>query len=200
MASVHPAGWRELQAAGAAQREIETLHVLAAQLPDTFTVYHGVHWTRLQQGFSVYGEVDFVVVAPNGRVLVIEQKSGLLEETEAGLHKLYGGKRKSIADQIARSVEALQARYAQGHAGQRLTLDCMLYCPHFTVTRPHVAGIDPGLVVDATRRDHLARTIVSILAAGAADPERVATVCRFFDGVLDLVPEIGAVSADARTL
>ena len=74
MAIIHPSGWRELSALGAAQREIETLEQLSRQLPDSYTVFHGVHWTRLQNGFSVYGEVDFVVIAPNARVLLIEQK------------------------------------------------------------------------------------------------------------------------------
>ena len=52
MAVVHPSGWREMQAIGSAQREIETLAVLAELLPDNFTVFHGVHWTRVQNGFS----------------------------------------------------------------------------------------------------------------------------------------------------
>ena len=57
MAHVHPAGWREVTATGAAQREIETLTVLAAALPDDYTVFHGVHWTNIDKGFSAYGEI-----------------------------------------------------------------------------------------------------------------------------------------------
>ena len=199
MAVVHPGGWRELQALGAAQREIETLAVLE-RLPESHTVYHGVHWTRLQSGFSVYGEVDFVVVAPNGRVLLIEQKSGFLEETNDGLFKMYRQQKKNVAAQIARSIEALQARYAQGHGGQRLTIDYFLYCPDYTITRPHVAGIDPGQIVDATRRQQLAHIVEAAIATGDADARKTGLACRFFEGVLELVPEIGAVSESARAL
>lgn len=200
MAVIHPGGWRALAALGGAQREIETLALLERQLPDSHVVYHGVHWTRLQSGHAVHGEIDFVVVAPNGRVLLIEQKSGFLEETAQGLFKHYRQEKKHVATQMARTVENLQARYAQGHGGQRLVMDVLLYCPDYTVTRPHVAGLDPGQIVDASRRGALATVIVGVLAAGEADARRQALACRFFEGVLELVPEIGAVSESARTL
>lgn len=200
MAVIHPTGWRELKTLGAAQREIETLARFEDALPDSHTVYHGVHWTRLQSGFSAYGEVDFIVVAPNARVLLIEQKSGFLEETPDGLYKLYRQEKKNVARQIARSVEALQARYAQGHGGERLTIDYLLYCPDYTVQRPHVAGIDPGQIVDAKRRDSLPAIVTAAIAKGEADAKQTELVRRFFEGVLELVPEIGAVSEAARGL
>ena len=85
MAVIHPEGWRELKASGAAQREIETLAILAEELDDTYTVYHGVHWTRVQQGnYAIVGEIDFAVVGPTGKLLLIEQKSGFLAETPEG--------------------------------------------------------------------------------------------------------------------
>src|SRR5574342_720263 len=108
MARIHPSGWREMQATGAAQREIETLALLAEALPDTYTVYHGVHWTRVERGFSVFGEIDFAVVAPSGRLLLIEQKSGFLEETPEGLVKQSPQGEKKVKVQLARNVEALQ--------------------------------------------------------------------------------------------
>ena len=47
MAKIFPSDWRSLEATGAAQREIETLAMLEQALPDTYTLYHGVHWTRV---------------------------------------------------------------------------------------------------------------------------------------------------------
>jgi hypothetical protein len=200
MAIVHPSGWRELRIIGAAQREIETLAELEKNLPDSFTVYHGVHWTRLHGGFSLYGEIDFVIVAPNGRVLIIEQKSGFLEEGETGLLKIYGDRKKSVVNQIARSVEHLQARYGQGHAGTRLNLDFLLYCPDYTIQKPHIAGLDPGLIVDNKRKAQLCTVVQTTLQAGADNPALVAVAHKFFEGELNLVPNIGAISDEARTL
>lgn len=81
MARLIPDDWKSLAATGAAERERETLAALEHALPDTYTVYHGVHWTRADQGFSVFGEAAFVVVSAAGRVLLIEQKAGFLRET-----------------------------------------------------------------------------------------------------------------------
>src|SRR3990172_9312796 len=100
MARIVPGGWRELRATGAAQRELETLALLAEALPDAYTVYHAVHWTRVEHGFSEFGEVDFAIVAPSGKLLLVEQKSGVLEETPEGLAKVYAGKPKTDSAQM----------------------------------------------------------------------------------------------------
>jgi len=99
MARIVPDDWKNLEATGAAARELETLSLLE-KLPEDYTVYHGVHWTRINEGFSVFGEADFVVVAPSGRVLMIEMKAGFLRETSAGLVKVYLQKERNVATYI----------------------------------------------------------------------------------------------------
>lgn len=46
---------------GQAAREIETLERLERELPDEYTVFHGVHWAHADAGAAFYGEIDFVV-------------------------------------------------------------------------------------------------------------------------------------------
>ncbi len=48
----------------------------AAVGPDAYTVYHGAHWTRINQGHALVGEIDFAIVNPVGNLLLVEQKSG----------------------------------------------------------------------------------------------------------------------------
>jgi hypothetical protein len=63
-------------------RELETLALLADGLDETYTIYHGVHWTRIgRHNYAVFGEIDFVVLGPTGKLLMIEQKNGFLSET-----------------------------------------------------------------------------------------------------------------------
>jgi len=133
--------WETLEAGGAAPFEIATLRRLAADLPDDCSVFHGVHWTRLDHGYSVYGEIDFIVVGSQGQIVLIEQKGGPLEETPTGLVKSYRDKQKSVTLQIQRSIDSLQSRFKQGHAGQRLALDYLLYCPDHRVMSPATAGL-----------------------------------------------------------
>ena len=111
MARIVPDDWKNLAATGAAARERETLALLEEALPDAYTVYHGVHWTRLNQGFSVFGEADFVIVGPSGRLMIVEQKTGFLRETPKGLVKVYLQTERNVAIALARTVESMHRRF-----------------------------------------------------------------------------------------
>ena len=199
MAQVHPAGWRELSVTGAAQREIETLTLLAAALPDAYTVFHGVHWTNVEKAFSVYGEIDFIIVAPSGRILLIEQKSGFLTETEEGLAKKYAGmdKPKLVRNQIMRTVAALLQRFGQD--GEALSIDYLLYCPDYLVKRVEIAGIDAARIVDARNKDQLPVLIQQILPLTEAGSQHE-RVLKFLGDVLQLLPDPSAMIGQAKAL
>ena len=204
MARILPDGWEALDPQGpshlgSAVREIETLRLLTA-LPDDCTVLHGVHWTRIDHGCSVYGEIDFIVVGANGRVLLIEQKSGLLDETPDGLVKSYGATKKRVASQILRSIDALMTRFSQSRRGRtatpevRLSIDYLLYCPDYRVRDATRAGIAAERIVDASRAADLVPLVLDLLlptpVAGSAD---VATVLRFFSDELSMVADVGTL-------
>lgn len=197
MAHLHPHGWRALEAQGAAAREIETLARLGDALPDAYTVYHAVHWTNLERGFSVYGEIDFVVVNQAGDLLLIEQKSGFLEETPEGLVKRYAGKTKSVPLQLTRSVTALRAKL---HArSPEAHVDYLLYCPDHQVRRVESAGLSPQRIVDARRREELPGLIQSILPPGDPLP-RAQESHRFLRDVIQLETDVSALIGRARAL
>jgi hypothetical protein len=199
MAKILPDGWRALEATGAAAREIETLAVLAEGLSEAYTVYHAVHWTRLEHGYSVYGEIDFVVVNLAGDLLLIEQKSGFLLETPEGLVKRYAEKQKSVPLQLARTVAAFRAKLHARPGCQSAQVDYLLFCPDYTVQRVETAGLDPHRIVDARRRGELAAAIQSALPVG----EEVAMARethRFLRGVLRLETDVSALVGRARAL
>jgi hypothetical protein len=201
MARVIPDGWRELDASGAAARELQTLAQLAAGLSDAYTVYHGVHWTRVERNnYAIVGEIDFAIVGPTGKVLLIEQKTGVLFETPGGLVKKYAGKDKEVPFQMARSTEALHARLRQVCKGEQTYVDSLLYCPDYTVKDSGSAGIDPARIVDAARKERLLDTIRAILPATGDVLPATARIHRFLSDTLELVPEVHAVVGEAAVL
>lgn len=199
MASVLPDGWKALEATGAAARERETLALLEAGLPAAYTVYHAVHWTRLEHGFSVYGEIDFVVVNRAGDVLLIEQKSGFLLETPEGLVKRYAEKEKSVPLQMARSAAAFRAKLQARPGCQAARVDYLLYCPDYQVRQVETAGLAPERIVDARRRERLAEVARSVLPEGEDRPMARETH-RFLRGVLQLQTDVSALVGRARAL
>ena len=137
--------------------------------------------------------------APRDRCVLIEQKSGPLEETPEGLVKRYQDKLKSVARQIQRSIDSLQSRFKQGHAGQRLALDYLLYCPDYLVRSPATAGIAPERIVDARQADRLAAIVAAMLAAQLPAPGVTnAAVHAFLSDELELVFDPSALVGQAR--
>jgi hypothetical protein len=200
VARIFPDGWKTLEGTGGFGREIETLHFLARALPDAYTVYHSVHWTRVKQGSSAAGELDFVVVAPSGRLLVIEQKSGLLEETAAGLAKTYASGTKSVNIQLARSISALRTRLASAFGSGGYHIEELLYCPDYAVKNAAVAGIDPSRIVDAPKRDQLADFITRALPMDEPPLACQEKIHDFLADALSLVPDASAIAGSASTL
>ncbi|HJV28018.1 MAG TPA: ATP-binding domain-containing protein [Aromatoleum sp.] len=200
MARIHPDGWRQLPASGALARELETLATLAEGLPDDHTVYHGVHWTRVNRDHAVFGEIDFIVVGPSGRLLLIEQKSGFLDETPEGLVKTYSKTKKNVSVQMARSADHLRERLGVFLKGHQPRLDVLLYCPDYTVRQPGSAGLDPARIVDATRRPHLVAIVQSLLRDELRDRVVLDNIERFLVDQLELVPEVNAVVGQAEAL
>ena len=114
MAIIIPSDLTELALSGVHLPEIDTLRYLRDELPDAYTVFHGVHWTREYKGKTLYGEIDFIIINQTGKVLLIEQKNGKLTENEKdGLIKWYGDTPKSVVNQIRRSMENIQEKFTR---------------------------------------------------------------------------------------
>ncbi len=95
MAMIYPNDLTELEVTSDFSDELATLHFLKSHLSNDYSVFHSVHWSHAYEKYTVFGEIDFVVVHRSGRVIFIEQKNGPLQETSAGLVKHYGDSKKS---------------------------------------------------------------------------------------------------------
>ncbi|KVM51313.1 nuclease [Burkholderia ubonensis] len=200
MARLIPDDWKSLAATGAAERERETLAALEHALPDSYTVYHGVHWTRAEQGFSVFGEAAFVVVSPAGRVLLIEQKAGFLRETPKGLVKVYLQTERNVPIQLARTQETLHRRLTAALGAGVYGVEALLYCPDYTIRQAAIAGVPSERIVDATRKAQLAQAIQQILPADEPRVANAPKIHHFLADELALTPDTSALVGQAGTL
>jgi hypothetical protein len=197
MANVFPDGWREYAVTGAAKREIETLGLLARTLTDEYTVYHAVHWANAERGYAVHGEIDFVVVNRAGALLLIEQKSGFLEEGPEGLVKRYAEKTKSIPVQMTRNLAAIQAKLHARPGCRDIPVDTLFYCPDYAVRKLPTAGIDPDRIVDNQNAARLPEIIRRILPPGEPN-DSARQAHRFLRDILELETDVSALIGRAR--
>jgi hypothetical protein len=198
VARIIPDGWRELAATGAAAREISTLTTLASDLPDEYTVFHNVHWSRLHEETLLIGEADFVVVAPSGHVLLIDQENGFLKEAGEGLLQHYDKSTTSIITRLAQSAHTIRQRLRTPPVSLPVDVDILLYCPDYTIRHPSTVGVPPERIIDATRREHLCHTIQSITRGPISPLAEEAT--RFFSNRLQLMPDVRAFVNQAEQL
>jgi hypothetical protein len=201
MAKIFPSGWRELNPIANISREIETLERLGRELDDSYTIYHGVHWTNVEKrNYAIYGEIDFAVISPSGKLLLIEQKTGNLEETENGLEKNYVGGSKNVPFQIARNAHGLQHRIKQALKGELVFVDSILYCPDYKIKKIGSAGIDPQRIVDSARKHKLIEIINAIIPDEEINVELQELLHQFLSDLLEIVPDVDAVIGQSEKI
>lgn len=190
MAQLCPTFLPSQELAPSLARELETLDQLKRGLPPSYTIFHGVHWSRAWAKATAFGEADFIIVAGAGDCLIIEMKTGALEEGAAGLDKRYDGKAKSVSSQLLRTIDALRDKF-KAQTGHNLSTDYLLYCPDYRVQNLIAAGLDASRIVDGQSKTSLAQRIVDLLPnAELTDQGR--RTRRFFEQSLDLIPDIHA--------
>lgn len=155
--------------------EAHTLVRLRDGLDESYTVYHGVHWTRAgRDGHSVYGEIDFIVVNAAGRLLAIEHKAAQIVETETDLFARYrpagapsgdpeNYTDKSITTQVNRNLNEIRSGFSRRYPGRSLDIEPLLYLPLATLTGTLPSSINRSRIVDAGQDAGLIDVVKSIL-------------------------------------
>lgn len=194
MARIIPSDLAAIEYSDSHSGEIEILRRLQKELPDEFTVFHSLHWSNERPTYTVIGEIDFVIINQSGSILVIEQKNGLLEETEEGLVKRYGRSSKNVAGQVHRSINNIQQKLKSYHGhSARYEIDYLLLLPDYKVVRMNAAGLDPSRVVDQPAIGELPARIEQLLGKGSqTDPGFTQSVINFFNQSFEVVPAVSS--------
>lgn len=192
MAKIYPSDLPRLDTSEIKSAELDTLKKLQVELPADYSVFHSVHWSRADEKNTAYGEIDFIVMNNTGKVLVIEQKNGMLEETPDGLVKSYGLTKKVVGDQIQRNISNIRNKFGKQHPGrEKLYIDYLIFCPDYKVININAAGIDRERIVDSNNKASLSDYIKRLLdAKGDASPEPVRELHEFFLSSLRIVPDV----------
>lgn len=110
MAQLFPEDFQAAETERRFSGELATLLRLKQELSDQHCVFHGVHWTKVEDEATVYGEIDFLIVNPYGKILAIEQKETAIEKNSQGdlvaIYKRADGQRKekNIRSQVTRNI------------------------------------------------------------------------------------------------
>jgi HPt (histidine-containing phosphotransfer) domain-containing protein len=117
MSRLHPPLSTLHPTSAGAYRERDILSVLESGLPDSFDVFHGVAMSGIHGGVQKFGELDAVVVSPQGHLLLLEVKAGAVNVTAQGISKVYfkphGNANGNAASPLAAPKDVLRQVHAQ---------------------------------------------------------------------------------------
>lgn len=213
-ARVFPSDWKLIPAEGLVGREADALQILANGLGEGYTVYHGIHWTRLEQGLTVLGRIQFLVLTPSGMLVLIAMKTGVVRVENGRLYKSQlQPKQQSLplSQQLQKDfnrVDILEDLLEQGSGLARqffsqhqkiLRFEPLLYFPDFKVRVLDGVALQARRVVDASANPGLCDIIreineATLNASSSSGGVDAKEMHRFLSNSLDLVPEVGALS------
>lgn len=209
MAQLFPEDYQLAEGEVLHKGEYKTLEMLKEGLSDQYMVFHGVHWTRVEEDSAIYGEIDFLILNPYGRVLAIEQKETQIEVNAKGeLVPIYKDPRvptkssRTINSQVSRNIGSLRTEYQKRHPEQRLEIDHLLYVPNAKVGKNFPANIALGRIVDSTNRDQLLSIINEMFDKNPMPTgdhtAKTLDIQTFFLDKADVSPQIGLIGQSAR--
>jgi hypothetical protein len=190
MASIYP-DIEGVHATSAGQaRELEVVGVLGRELPDDFSVFHGALMSSVSGGYQQFGEIDAIVLAPNGAVVILEIKAGTLVFSDKGIQKQYADRVKDVSKQIRVQYTAFRQRLKE--AGLHVGLAQFLVTPDMRVDQGTLA-YPRERIIDRADMAYLAeRVLASVSEPGVemkTDTALFEQMRRFLGNVFALSPD-----------
>lgn len=168
-------------------REREVLLQLANGLPPEFLVFHNVNWSSVSNGIQWFGELDAVVLAPTGHIVLLEVKAGEVRFSAEGVFKTYGGQVKNVQRQTRVQFSAIKSRLADAVLGQ-VRIGQLLVLPDQRVSTGTVS-YPLARIVDAQQMPQLCQRVCQALPAGSDQDPDPALVRRFLENRFELAPD-----------
>lgn len=199
MARIHPHFPLHAPVHLGAYRERDILRTLEQGLPDNFDVFHNLSWSAAQSDQQSFGEFDIVLVSPGGQLLILEIKSGSVNDSEAGLTKHYGRYGpKDIGHQMRRMHASLLHRIEQSDL-PKLHVGALLVLPDHKA-QGAIVGYPPERVVDATQIEQLCHTIRTSFAPYCLPPDQRQRVLDFLSNRFDVQPDVATHIGQVQTI
>lgn len=162
MASLIPSVSAALRQDGGLYRELDIVSGLAASLPEGYEVFHGMALHTVREGHDYYGEIDIVVMAPAGALLLMEVKAGEVVLRAGEVYKLYGSGECDVGRQCRLQRASLLRRLSD--AGLDTNVASCLVIPDYLLGEEETVSVPRDRIVDAARFPRLAGLVREWLA------------------------------------
>ncbi|ENO82521.1 NERD domain-containing protein [Thauera aminoaromatica] len=180
---------------GGLYRELDVLERLQQSLPDGYEVFHSVAWQTAHHGEGRHGEIDLVVLAPSGNILLVEVKAGELALIEGNLVKLYGQREHDVARQTRVQHAAMLNRLAE--AGLHAHVTGCVVLPDYQVEDARIVSMPRERIIDANDYSHLGTRVRELLEQGSSRSD-VESLRRFLGNVFKVSIDLQVLGDQVR--
>ena len=164
MALLIPSTAGALRQDGGAYRELDLVNGLAASLPDGYEVFHGIALHTVRDGHDYYGEIDVVVMAPSGALLLMEVKAGEVVFRDGLVYKVYSSGEHDVSRQCRLQRASLLGRLQDARIDASVA-SCLVL-PDYSLTQQQAVSVPRERIIDAARYPQVSGLVREFLASG----------------------------------
>lgn len=150
-------------------RELDVLERLQDSLPEGYEIFHSVAWHSIENEQDRHGEIDIVVLGPNGHLLLMEIKSGYLQLRDGELFKLYNTREHDVRRQLAVQRAALLHRLRE--AGLHAFVSHCLVLPDYRLEAGDIVAISRDRIIDAEDFPYLGVRVQELMRHGESQSD-----------------------------
>ncbi|MDO4682336.1 MAG: ATP-binding domain-containing protein [Lautropia sp.] len=147
-------------------RELDVLERLEESLPEGYEIFHSVAWHSIDHGQDRHGEIDIVILGPNGHLLLMEIKAGHVQLRDGELIKLYTTREHDIARQLNVQRAALLHRLRE--AGLHAPVTTCLVLPDYRMQPGGIVALSRERIIDADDFPYLGARVQELMRVGEA--------------------------------
>lgn len=145
-------------------RELDVLERLQESLPDGYEIFHSVAWHSIENEQDRHGEIDIVILGPNGHLLLMEIKAGNLQLRDGELFKLYNSREHDVRRQLAVQRAALLHRLRE--ANLHAFVSHCLVLPDYRLEAGDIVAISRDRIIDADEFPYLGTRVQELMRHG----------------------------------
>jgi Holliday junction resolvase-like predicted endonuclease/phage tail protein X len=189
MAVLIPSMVAALRRDGGMYRELDLVHGMAASLPDGYEVYHGMALHTVRDGHDYYGEIDVVVMAPTGALLLMEVKAGAVVLRDGMVYKAYADGEHDVSRQCRLQRASLLARLHDARLDTSVA-SCLVL-PDYQLADQQPVSVPRERIIDAALYPQVCSLVREWLAAGKGCA-RLAELQHFLRNQFRVTPDLAA--------
>lgn len=142
-------------------RELDAIDRLQQSLPDNYEIFHSINWFSTQHTHDQHGEIDVVVMSPEGNLLLLEIKAGEVILRNGEIYKNYHHSESNVSLQCKYQYSAVVNRLTEAKLHPYVT-NCLVL-PDYKIADVNLISYTKLRIIAAEEYDFLGSRVLDIL-------------------------------------